>query len=535
VERPTNGRRVQSDRVFGRWDQVVFVLLSAANLATGLYFVVYWTALRGWKVNPIGFALVAAWVAFIWGNHLVRWGVLVLMTRPRSMPIETTRRVAVVTTFVPGSEPREMIERTLRAAVAITHPHDTWLLDEADDPRVRALCTTLGVRHFTRHGKVEYNTAEGSFKARTKYANYNAWFDAVGFSQYDVVTSLDPDHVPIPTFLDRVLGYLEDPRVGYVQAAQIYGNQKDGLIARGAAEETYAYYSSVQMAAHTIGFPIVVGCHCTHRIEALKQIGGFPPHDAEDLLLTQYYRAARWEGVYVPEVLARGLAPSDWVSYLVQQRRWARSVLDIKLRGRGQLTRMPLAARLAGFVHGFNYLSASFSVAAAVLFAAYLLAFGQPSPVFATESLTALAPWFVVFSLCELYRQRFYLQPAVERGIHWRILVLRLAKWPYMLLALADVLLDRQPAYTITPKRPLGAIPFRAFIPHALSSGLLVAAALFGLERGISLAGTLYLLPGLPIAGAAFAIVLGMPSKSSPGATSNTSEVSGDSTLGPGE
>jgi hypothetical protein len=86
------------------------------------------------------------------------------------------------------------------------------------------------------------------------------------------------------------------------------------------------------MAAFALGYPIIVGSHNAHRMAALREVGGFAAHDADDLLLTLRYQGAKWAGVYVPKVIARGLAPVDWQGYLIQQRRWARSVLDIKLR-----------------------------------------------------------------------------------------------------------------------------------------------------------------------------------------------------------
>ena len=241
-------------------------------------------------------------------------------------------KVAVVTSFVPGAEPLDMLEQTLKALTSLQYPHDTWVLDEGDDQRVKALCQRVGARHFSRDKFSHYQGNEGNFQSRSKHGNYNAWLTEIGFEHYEIVTVFDPDHVPEPTFLLHVLGYFDDPTIAYIQAPQAYYNQKAGFIARGAAEETYAYYSSVQMASYGLGYPIIVGSHNTHRVAALKAIGGFSAHDAEDLLVTLSYRASGWQGVYVPDILASGLTPVDWSGYLRQQRRWARSVLDIKFR-----------------------------------------------------------------------------------------------------------------------------------------------------------------------------------------------------------
>jgi hypothetical protein len=47
----------------------------------------------------------------------------------------------------------------------------------------------------------------------------------------------------------------------------------------------------------------------------------------------------------------------DWLGYVTQQRRWARSVLDLKLRRRVErVSRLPLASRVVSFVHGLNFL-----------------------------------------------------------------------------------------------------------------------------------------------------------------------------------
>ena len=48
-----------------------------------------------------------------------------------------------------------------------------------------------------------------------------------------MIAAFDPDHVPEAEFLSAVLGYFDDPSVGYVQAAQAYYNQAASFIARG--------------------------------------------------------------------------------------------------------------------------------------------------------------------------------------------------------------------------------------------------------------------------------------------------------------
>jgi cellulose synthase/poly-beta-1,6-N-acetylglucosamine synthase-like glycosyltransferase len=365
------------------------------------------------------------------------------------------------------------------------YPHETWVLDEGDDPRVRALCARLGARHFSRQGMARYQAPYGAFAARTKHGNYNAWLDAVGFERYEIVVGFDPDHVPERHFLTRVLGYFDDPAVGYVQAAQSYYNQSASFVARGAAEETYAYYSSIQMCSYAIGYPIVTGCHNAHRVRALEQVGGFAAHEADDLLITMHYRAAGWKGVYVPERLAAGLTPVDWPGYLRQQRRWARSVLDVKLRIFPRVARrLPLPERAFSLAHGLYYLHGLGS-AVMVALLTLMLSIGSTPAVVSLAGAERVALLMLALQACDLYRQRFFLEPERERGVHWRAGLLRLAKWPHVLLALRDALSGRSSGYAITWKLPARSRRYAAAPAHLTVVGVVAAAWAAGMVRGV--------------------------------------------------
>ena len=259
--------------------------------------------------------------------------------------------------------------------------------------------------------------------------------------------------MPQPNFLSRVIGYFNDPKIGYVQAAPAYYNQSASFIAQGAAEETYAYHSSVQMAAFGLGYPIVIGSHNTHRMKALREVGGFAPHEADDLLVTLNYREQGWQGVYVPEILARGLTPVDWNGYLTQQRRWARSVMDLKFRFYLKMAKnLPLHTRIAGFVHGLNYLYKSLSIFAAYLLLLFILATGASPKMLSRETLEMFLVLYGVLLICDFYRQRFYLDWGNEWGLHWRAAILQFMKWPYFIIAFVDVIAGRSLRFATTSK-----------------------------------------------------------------------------------
>ncbi len=489
----TVGPAVENVGVLRWWDYACVGFLTALMWVALAWCLAAWITQPDWWVHPVLLGAMTLLLIYTVACQQLRWFSLLLIRRPKPKSPQVGWRVGVATTIVPEAEPLEMLEETLRKLVEMDYPHDTWVLDEGDDMRVKAVCTRLGARHFSRKSLPRYHTAQGCFQARSKHGNYNAWLAEYGWAQYDIVVNVDPDHIPTPMFLHEVLGYFDDPRIGYVQAAQAYYNQGASFIARGAAEETYAYYSATQMASYALGLPIVTGCHTAHRAAALKQVGGFAPHDADDLLITLLYRVAGWQGVYVPKILARGLTPVDWGSYLTQQRRWARSVLDIKIRLYPHLVgRLPRRERILGFLHGLYYLQ-GLTTGVGMGLLAYMLVSGAVPQFLTDGTLWRLLGAYAALQGAEFYRQRFFLGGWAECGLHWRAGLLQLAKWPYLGLALLDVLRNRKPAYQLTPKVPRTAKPRLVLRAHLPIVSLLGLAWLVGAVAGWSLPGILHL------------------------------------------
>lgn len=472
-----------SERVFKRWDYLVFAVLTAMILCSLAYFLIYWFSLRDWMSFPIPFTILTLGLLLNLCMHQMRWLTLPLMRRPLPIKPRSGLKIGVATTFVPGAESIEMLEETVRALVRMGYPHETWVLDEGDDDQVKELCFRLGADHFSRKHLPQYQAASGIFERRSKHGNYNAWLYEIGFDRYEIISAFDPDHVPNPDFLLNVLGYFDDPRIGYVQAAQVYYNQKASFIARGAAEDSYAFYGPIQLTSYPLGYPIVVGCHNTHRVTALKQVCGFAPHTADGLLITSFYRVCGWQGVYVPKILARGLTPVDWNGYLNQQRRWARSVLDIKFRIYPKLAgKLPFLERLVSLVHGLYYLQ-GMSTGVQIGLLVFMLSTGITPIVFSLFTVPRLILLCIVLQLGDFYRQRFYLDPKHEAGFHWRSGLLTLAKWPFILVALADAL-KQDRSYTITRKARTESKRSILLIPHALVIGLVGGAWTLGMLLG---------------------------------------------------
>jgi cellulose synthase/poly-beta-1,6-N-acetylglucosamine synthase-like glycosyltransferase len=244
-------------------------------------------------------------------------------------------RAAFLTTIVPSREPLEVVRKTLEAALRITHdgPLDIWLLDEEDAPVVRRMCQDLGVRHFSRSGIEKFNEASGPFKTRTKHGNYNSWVASHG-SEYEFFVSVDPDHVPLPNFCERLLGYFQDPDVAFVVGPQVYGNY-DNLVTKGAESQQFVFHGLLQRFGNYFRCPMLVGTNNAVRIAALNEIGGLRDSITEDMATSLAIHASvnpasgnNWRSVYTPDVLAVGEGPTNFTDFFSQQHRWSRGTIE---------------------------------------------------------------------------------------------------------------------------------------------------------------------------------------------------------------
>ncbi|MEU5316884.1 cellulose synthase catalytic subunit [Streptomyces sp. NPDC021056] len=321
------------------------LLMTLAPLLTGALLVylvwpTHWVEREGgdeWMVGlDITMLIAIALIELFMVVNVVSVAHATLVARdPVPVTPEPGTRVAFLTTYVPGKEPLEMVRATLEGATRITHtgPLDVWLLDEGDDEQAKALCTELGVRHFTRHGVPEWNRPKGVHKANTKHGNYNAWIAMHG-DEYDFFASVDTDHVPLPNFLERMMGYLRDPDVAFVVGPQVYGNYHNP-VTKAAESQQFLFHALIQRAGNRYRAPMFVGTNNVVRIAAVKQIGGLYDSITEDMATGFELHRHRnpgtrnhWRSVYTPDVLAVGEGPASWTDFFTQQMRWSRGTYE---------------------------------------------------------------------------------------------------------------------------------------------------------------------------------------------------------------
>lgn len=441
----------------------LWIFRRAANISTKqLFLLAILVVAGGWSI--LYFAdwwfreeHVASWIMFLMVSFLFWWGIIRTMIiwasylsikHPQPVPpYDRMRSVAIFTTSSPG-EPLSMFEKTLDACARIRYPHTTYLLDDTRDSRFREVAIRYGAVWL------ELNDLPGA-----KAGKINA---ALKETREELILVLDPDHIPFPNFLDEVVGYFNDESVGFVQVSQAYYNQYRSFTAKGAAEQTYGFYGPTQMGMNGHNCAVAIGANCTFRREALQSIGGHGIGLAEDLVTSIRIHAAGWKSIYAPVIVSRGLVPEDLGSFCKQQLKWARGVHEVLF---GEIPRLwrQLSGwqKLSYLTIGTYYLSGLIMFLFIIMPFLYLWFGVLPAHM---DFSMFLVHWFPVGLLSltiYLYMQQWLCQPFIERGIHWRGMILKFTCWPVFLVGFCLSILNRKVPYIPTAKQAMqGFTPF---------------------------------------------------------------------------
>jgi len=225
------------------------------------------------------------------------------------------------------NEPVEVLLPTVAAAVALEPTHETWVLDDGNRPETEALARKLGAHYLARP------THE-----HAKAGNINHALEVVAA---DFIAVLDADHVAMPGFLVRTLGYFADPRMAVVQTPQDFYNVESFEHERHQSwfkrnrelqlfNEQELFYRVIQPGKNRWGGAFWCGTGAVVRVDALREVGGVAVETVtEDIHTTIRLHRRGWRSVYHNEVLARGLAAADSDQYAAQRVRWGTGAMQV--------------------------------------------------------------------------------------------------------------------------------------------------------------------------------------------------------------
>jgi cellulose synthase (UDP-forming) len=235
-------------------------VLAILTVAFGVVYIGWrWTGTINWSAWWIAIPLVLAETYSLSESVLYALTMWNARRRPTPPAPATGHPVDVfITTY---NEPLELVMRTAIAARDMTYPHETWVLDDGNRPEFQQAAAAVGVGYLNRGP--EWDGRQRFAKAGNVN---NALFKTTG----EFIAILDADQVPEPQFLDRVLGYFEDPEVAFVQTPQRFWNVTDKDPLGSQAE---LFYGPIQQGKDGWGAAFFCGSNAVLRRDALMALG----------------------------------------------------------------------------------------------------------------------------------------------------------------------------------------------------------------------------------------------------------------------
>jgi len=236
-----------------------------------------------------------------------------------------------------------LLRKTLLACNDLKYPHRTLVLDDGNRPEVKALCEELKCIYLAREKHEHAKAGNLNFGLEHSTAEFIAIFDA--------------DHVPLPNFLDRLIGYFQDEKVGFVQVPQEFYNvdsfqHRTDRKKKTIWGEQYLFFSVIQPGRDHWNAAYFVGSCALLRRKALDDIGGFATESiTEDMLTSICLHAKGWSSVYHNENLAYGIAAETLKPFHIQRQRWGVGSWQVFLRAN------PFVMRGLTFPQRISYLS----------------------------------------------------------------------------------------------------------------------------------------------------------------------------------
>lgn len=340
-------------------------------------------------------------------------------------------------------EPLDIIRATAVAAQKINYPNfkvyllnDGYVAKKDNWRQVQALAKELGIGCFTRHKAGGAKAGNLNYAVKRTTSPYFAVFDA--------------DHVPYPNFLRQTMGYFTEPKMGFVQTPQYYyKNQQLNTVTRTSWQQQTLFFGPIMSGKNRTNSAFMCGTNMVLSRAALASVGGMCEFNiAEDFLTSLFVHSAGWNSVYVPKVLARGLAPEDFLSYYKQQYRWTRGSLEVIFKYNPLFRKgLSLQQKLQYLVSASYYLSGIVVLADALLPLIFLL---TGATAINTSTMT-LAAVFVPYIFLNLYT----LQKSSNFSYSFEAISFSLSSFYLQIKAVIGVLTNQKTAFAVTSKQQI--------------------------------------------------------------------------------
>jgi cellulose synthase (UDP-forming) len=376
-----------------------------------------------------------------------------------------------------AGEPVELVRKTVIAAKNIKYSHKTIYI--LNDGFVANKDNWQEIEQLARDEDVNCITRQKPGGA--KAGNIN---NALANTKSEFIAVFDADHKPEPEFLKETMGYFVDSEVAFVQTPQFYENADTNLITQTSWEQQELFFNPICRGKNRLNSTFMCGTNMVIRRTALIEAGGMcETNIAEDFLTSLFIHKNGWKSIYVPKVLAKGLAPEDFLSYYKQQLRWARGSLEVIFKYN------PIFFKRLSFAQKTQYLaSASYYLSGLVVAIdiSLPLIFFYTGIVPLDISTLKLAVVFIPYMFFNIFTLRL----SDNFNYTFSAIAFSTSSFEIFLRALVGVILRQKASFSITSKVKISGNFYNLISIHILYIsatviGLLVALYREGLDPSV--------------------------------------------------
>ncbi len=217
------------------------------------------------------------------------------------------------------SEPPEIVIDTLDKLASVNYRNYEVILidnntkDENLWKPVEIHCKKLGSKFRFMHVEGITGAKAGALNYIHKYINPHA----------EIIAVIDADYQVDKMFIKSLIGYFQNPKVGFVQTPHDYREWQNNLFMTMCYWEYRLFFHTAMISLNERDAGITVGTMCLVRKEALEKAGGWSEWCVtEDSELAIRIHDVGYTSVYVGKTYGKGLIPDNFEDYKKQRYRW---------------------------------------------------------------------------------------------------------------------------------------------------------------------------------------------------------------------
>lgn len=362
---------------------------------------------------------------------------------------------AYVKIIGPNYAPRVIVLNDGRAA-----KKDNW-------QDLESLARELDVKHVARR-------IGGGFKAGNINNGLKVFKTIDPHNTLDII--LDADFSPKEEFLTEIVKPFKDSSIDFAQSPQRYKNEKTWVAKAAAAHQIFFFDHICHSKGHDNAL-FLCGTNFAMRRSAFDEIGGMDTNFiTEDYATSLELHLRGKKGVFIPKVLALGIAPSTLKAYFSQQQRWSKGSNDVTLSYLGKILFGPMTLR-----QKFHYmLSATYYLIG--MRDLILMLAPLPYLFFGVSLIKANTMQYLLFIYGPLMIYNFILYLVLFKH-PVKSLVLDISSFPVFVSSFLSSLLKKELSFIVTIKKYERENPFIVYKLQLFVAFLLVFGIIAGQAR----------------------------------------------------